>query len=247
MYRKLQKEPLFCEGAAKAHFGWHMLSGGNAFDAFPTEVFKEKIAEYPMDEAPHMANDFTRLNFGWWAFREDIQPDHFEYGISRAAAWDCPVTVMENIQQFASNPRSKDVFEVLRCWEDVRIKNLLTKDQKEKLKNPNQEHILLINERGEYELVPYEKIEGTDENISAFYFERNGKNCVVLWHKTGKGIFELPLLAEQIVYADEIGGDSIVPEGETFCKLPIEGRRYLITETEKTKLLDAVRNMKPIE
>ena len=56
------------EGAAKAHFGWHMLSGSNAFDIFYPEEFKEKIDEYPAAEAPLMQRDFTRVHFGWWGF-----------------------------------------------------------------------------------------------------------------------------------------------------------------------------------
>ena len=75
VYKKLKKAPLFCEGAAKAHFSWHMLSGGNAFDTFPMKVFKKKIAEYPLEEAGRMTNDFTRVNFGWWRGDEMTMPD----------------------------------------------------------------------------------------------------------------------------------------------------------------------------
>ena len=34
VFSKLQPEPIFAEGAAKTHFSWHMLTGGNAFDVF---------------------------------------------------------------------------------------------------------------------------------------------------------------------------------------------------------------------
>ena len=37
-----------------------------------------------------MQDDFTRINFGWWRFNNETQSDIFEYGTSRAAAWDCP-------------------------------------------------------------------------------------------------------------------------------------------------------------
>lgn len=79
VYKKLKKEPLFCEGAAKTHFGWHMLSGGNAFDVFPTNLFKEKIAEFPMTAAPKTSNSFTSLNFGWWRFEELLKNTQQEY------------------------------------------------------------------------------------------------------------------------------------------------------------------------
>ena len=81
VFKKLKKAPLFAEGAAKAHFSWHMLSGGNAFDTFKPPVFKEMIKVHPVPEAIRMRSDFTRINFGWWAyFGAETQPDMFEYG-----------------------------------------------------------------------------------------------------------------------------------------------------------------------
>ena len=178
VYRALEKAPLFCEGAAKAHFSWHMLSGGNAFDVFPMPIFKEKIAQYPLEEAPRMANDFTRVNFGWWRYDDDTQPDIYEYGTSKAASWDCPATMQCNVEKFHTNPRTDDVFEVMRRWEDVRVKNWLTQEQKEALRDPDTEYTLLINEEKEYELVPYEKIDDIagGEYLVEVTYKRRGKS-----------------------------------------------------------------------
>jgi hypothetical protein len=52
VFRKLQPQPLFAEGAAKTHFSWHMLTGGNAFDVFPPETIKEETVRHPLREAP---------------------------------------------------------------------------------------------------------------------------------------------------------------------------------------------------
>lgn len=248
VYKKLKKAPLFCEGAAKSHFGWHMLSGGNAFDVFPMKVFKEKIAQHPAEEASRMRQDFTQVNFGWWAFYKDTQPDIFEYGNSRAAAWDCPTTMWCHLPVLQTNPRADDILEVMRRWEDVRQKNWLTKAQKEQLQNVEQEHILLINECGEYELVPYDCISGAaggDKNLSAFVFERNGKSHVVFWHTTGSGRLQLPLTAEQIVLEKELGGEKLpieeLPEG---CIIPVDGRAYLSCDLPRQRLIEAFENAK---
>ena len=157
VYKKLKNKPLFAEGAAKAHFSWHMLSGGNAFDIFKPPVFKAMIKMHPAAEAPRMQNDFTRVNFGWWGFYgAETQPDMFEFGTSRAAAWDCPATLQANRERFREAPRFGDVFEVLRRWEEVRATHWLTQEQKEELKNLEQEHILLINEQKQFEISQYQ-------------------------------------------------------------------------------------------
>ncbi|MBE6884210.1 MAG: hypothetical protein E7487_06360 [Ruminococcaceae bacterium] len=243
VYRQLGSAPLFCEGAAKAHFSWHMLSGGNAFDVFPTDIFKKMIARFPAEEAPRMANDFTRLNFGWWAYFEDTRPDVYEYGTSRAAAWDCPVTMQGYTDSLRKNPRTDDTLEVMRRWEDVRAKGLLTAEMKEQLKNTDQEHIMLINEDGEYEMRPYDCIVnavGGDKRVTAFIFERNNKNYVVCWDNTGNGKLSLPIAASDLTYEGELGGEQIAVEvNGNAVIIPIEGRRYLSTSLAREELIKA--------
>ncbi|MBQ3573967.1 MAG: hypothetical protein IJA16_05155 [Clostridia bacterium] len=253
VYKKCAKAPLYCEGAAKAHFSWHILSGGNAFDIFPPEIFKESIAKHPLEEAPRMANDFTRLNFGWWTLDTDHQPDMFEYGTSRAAAWDCPITIQARgyAKAFDKAPRFDDDFEVLRRWEDVRRQSWLTPEQKAELRNPNQEHILLINENGEYELAAYDEIKGVasgSEDISAYVFERLGKTYVVCWHKKGSGKLSLPLKAQDIKYEEELGGAVIpVEEADGLAVIPVENRRYLSSELSKEAIVEAFCSAKIIK
>ncbi len=244
VYKKFDKAPLYCEGAAKAHFSWHMLSGGNAFDIFKPPVFKEKIIEFPFEEAPRMAEDFTRLNFGWWSYYQETQPDQYEFGTSRAAAWDCPITMQAHREILVSNPRTKDNLEVMRRWEDVRADGLLTEEMKAQLKNPKQEHIMLINEEGEYELAAYDRITGAasgNKLVTAYVFERKGKSYVVCWHNEGEGILRLPLATTQITYEEEIGGEKarIVADGNS-VNLAIAGRRYISSSLPKEVLVKAV-------
>lgn len=196
VWKKLVPQPLFAEGAAKAHFSWHMLSGANAFDAFKPELFKAMIAAHPAAEAPLMARNFTKVNFGWWqlflpsATSAGTQPDMWEYGASRAAAWDCQETVcIPLVGTIAKHPRADDLFEVLRRWEDVRANGLLTAAEKESLKDLKQEHHLYLNADGRYELHPIEMLPSPPQapDVRAFLFERNGKRVIAYWHMRGAG------------------------------------------------------------
>ena len=270
VYKKLLDAPLFTEGAAKAHFSWHMLSGGNAFDVFPPKVFKQKIRQFPCEEAPRMAQDFTRLNFGWWGYwapgkssvvdwlpieggddpnwEPGTQPDMIEYATGRAAAWDCPVGLMENLTGFSDNPRTADNFEIFRRWEDVRAKKWLTDEQKEDLKNLGQEHILLINEKNEYELVPYDEIKnaaGDNKNVRAFAFTRGGENWAVYWHASGGGRLELPADAGDIEIMDDLREAAITVETtDGGVVVPICKRRYVKSNLSKAALVEAFEKAK---
>ena len=230
---KFATPPLFTEGAAKSHFGWHLQAGANAFDIFPPEIFKKMIVQFPQAEAPIMQRDFTRLDFGWWALynpgrtvtlkdrlpREKCktvgtQMDMWEFGTSRAAAWNCPATVMLTPESAASHPRIDDLLETMRRWEDVRARKLL--DQKpewrEALKSATQEHHLYLNEGGEYELHEISMLPTPAKapHARGFLFERNGKRVVACWHTSGSATLDMAL--------------------DTPTSVPLAGIRYIETK-----------------
>ena len=243
VFRRFQKPPIFCEGAAKTHFSWHMITGGNAFDAFPDAVFKEKLVEFPFREAAQLQADFTRVNFGWWFFGETTQPDMYEFGTSRAAAWNCPTTVsVADLALLRNNPRTADVLEVMRRWEDVRSKNWLTEEQKAALKDPRQEHILLINESGVYELVPYDPVPCGCGEISAYSFCRKDRNYIVFWHKTGEGSLRLRWAGECRLESEPGREDLTIGIDGQMRILPAAGRRYFSSTLSMDSLVDAFQN-----
>ena len=144
VYRLIRPEPLFAEAAAHSHFSWHMMSRSNAFDGVPPEEMKEFIRIHPAEEAPRSAMDFSHNNFGWLYFylptEKSIgsQVDIYEYASSRAAAWDCPIALAADPDRFDAHPRTPDILEAIRRWEEMRP--LLTQAQRESLRNLKQGH-----------------------------------------------------------------------------------------------------------
>lgn len=238
VYGRMHKKPLFCEGAAKTHFGWHLVSGGNAFDDFSDDIYKAMIIKYPCVEAEEIQPDHTRVNFGWWFYRTTTQPDMYEFGVSRAAAWNCPTTVSIGATDIIrDNPRNADVLEVLRRWADVRRTGKLTQVHMDMLKDTAQEHTLLIDESGEYELVPYWQIPCGAEGVRAFFFERKGKSYVTFWHESGEGKMKLHLPAEA-VWQQDIGKETkSLPAGSTV--LEVGNKCYLSAAVSKEELCKA--------
>ncbi len=183
-----------------------------------------------------MAKDFTSINFGWigyWApSRETIgtQPDMIEYATSRAAAWDCPISLVGDLPQLKAHLRTPDNLEVIRRWEDVRASGWLTSRQKSELQNLEQEHILLIDENGAFELAPYTQIEaaaGKDSLARAFVFERKAKVYVIFWHSSGSASLEIPLPSEGVRLLADIGKPLQLVKADGALRVPLEGRMYL--------------------
>ena len=245
VYRRFGTAPLFTEGAAKAHFSWHFQSGGNAFDIFPPKIFKSMIARHPMQEAPRMKQDFTRLDFGWWGFwaprDEDngIQPDMYEYGTSHAAAWDCPCTMMANLSLFKQHPRFDDIMEVMRRWEDVRKTNWLTDGQKEALKDPDKEFTLLINESGAYELAECRRIDAP-KDISAWIVDRAAGKLVMYWNELGETALALNTGGAAISLCEALDGSvQTIAAKDGIVSIPAGKKRYLWTELTEEAIMAA--------
>ncbi|MDD2474345.1 MAG: hypothetical protein PHI32_00320 [Dysgonamonadaceae bacterium] len=250
VFKRLEPQPLFAEGAAKTHFSWHMLSGGNAFDVFPPETLKEEIRKWPSEEAPRMQQDFTRINFGWLGYvvpnekTIGTQPDMLEFVTSRAAAWDCPVSIQTNISKFEEHPRTADNFEVFRRWEEARVQNWLTDAQKKDLQDLQQEHILLLDEKGKMELQPYHQIEHVahgSKEVRAFIFQRGADMYVVYWHTSGSGKMKLPLDKSKVQLFEKLGKkESFKSAQKGSIVIPVSNRRYLkATNMSKDQLINA--------
>lgn len=198
VWQAFAKKPLFTEGAAKSHFGWHHQSGANAFDVFPPEIFKAMIVRWPLYEAPIMRQDFSQLDFGWWrcylpsAKTVGTQLDMWEFGTSKAAAWDCPMSIQMHPGYDLKHPRIDDLLEVLRRWEEVREKKLLTPEQREALRDAKREFHLYKDEVGAYELCEIEMLPTPvgAKHLRGFLFERTGKRVVAAWHTAGEGTID---------------------------------------------------------
>lgn len=234
--QRLDPQPIFAEGACKSHFSWHILTRGNAFDVFRPEVIKAATRAYPAAEVERAARDFTAINFGWigyWAPDKTTmgtQPDMLEYVTSRAAAWDCPIALVGDLDAMDRHPRTPDNCEVLRRWEQIRERKWLTHEQKKALRNLEQEHTLLINERGDFVLaacMQIEKVGGEDAPGRAFLFEYEGSFWVSYWHTSGDGTLQMSLSAGSLTLFKDIGKPLTTKKASKHLNLPIGERRYV--------------------
>ena len=165
-----------------------------------------------LNGAKYMAESFTSVNFGWNIYlapdstSNGMQPDMYEYVCSRGAAWNSPISLMvTSLNELKKHPRTEDNLEVIKTWEDARISGYFTEEQKNSLKDPFQEHILLKNEKGLFEMHPYKKVavSGNSNDIMAYIFRRNNQTWIVYWHTKGKALIKLPVQASAVEWFDK--------------------------------------------
>ena len=120
---------------------------------------------------------------------------------------------------------------------------IITPEIKAELKKTDIEHTLLIDEEGNLKLVAWEHISdavGGDDTVTAFVFELDGKSCVACWNNKGSGTLKLPNIDGDVKYVSWIDKKEIQVERDgEFLKIPVEEKRYLITDMPMTKLKEA--------
>lgn len=192
VYEEMEPAPLFSEGALKSHYGWHILTRGNAFDLFPPERIRYAMKKYTLPCAERISKDFTSVNFGWVDYLAPdsttigMQPDMYEYICSKALAWDSPISLVGKLDQIKKHPRTDDNFDVISRWENAKIGNRLTMEQKQMLKDPDAEYLLLEGKDGTLELHRYYPITDDRSCVRAFVFEKDGRSCLICWHISGE-------------------------------------------------------------
>jgi len=251
VHRRLKPEPLFSTGAAKSHFGWHILTCGNEFDTFSPEVIKQATREHQLVAARYLAQDFTRCNLGWInyvapsATTIGMQPDMYEYICSVSAAWDCPISLKGRLGELRAHPRTADNLEVMRRWEEARLAHFFSPEQIEAFRSGDKEHILLIDESGRFELQPYARIQDaarSSRDIRAFLFDRSGKTYVVFWHPSGEAELEIDVDATKVHLFRELGTELPVRKTERGVSIPYGDRQYLMIERPQPTVLTLLSN-----
>lgn len=280
VYTRLKPEPVVCEGAARGHFSWHMLTRSNAYDSVRPERMKSLCRRYPCRAAPRTAVSFTRINFGWLTYGTrnaasvGAQPDVYEFIASRGAGYDCPLSLTVSLSRLEENERTADNFEVLRRWEQARLAGAVTPEIRESLRTTTQEHILLVDEKGRYEVQPYWEIKGlfTDRvpkapaakpgdksfagrfeyevipELRVFHFMRRGKVWVAYWHAFDQARLELPAPPAAVRLFEELGRPTpvLASTGQSVT-LPVGRRRFVeFTGLDQAAVVAAFRGSKLI-
>lgn len=197
VYNALKPAPLFAEGAQKSHYGWHILSRGNAFDIFPPERIRTAMRRYTLRCARQVAADFTSVNFGWVNYLAPsektigMQPDMFDFICSKALAWDSPISLVANLPELDKHPRTDDNLLAINLWENLKLSGAISPELKEAIRDPYREFTIFPGGRGcptihEVTQITPDSL-GLQMPLRAFSFEISPEEIgIVYWDGAGE-------------------------------------------------------------
>lgn len=207
LLQKIKTPILWSETALKSHFGWHMHSRGNAFDVFKGELQRATMRKYVLRTARQDAEDFSAVNLGWMRLRPPekpkagrkrvaadgslngttgVQPDTVEFVACKAAAWKSPVGFQVKLEEYRKHPRAAECLAAFKRWEEAKLANLFSDEQREAFKDEKREWFLWPFAAPEKpEPVEWRQVtkdsEWPDCSLRAFSYLRGGKAGIVYW------------------------------------------------------------------
>jgi hypothetical protein len=152
---------------------------------------------------------------------------------------------MGKLEVLKAHPRTRDNLKIIRNWEDVRIRELLTEKQKEQLKQPDQEHILLKDEEGKFELFTYRQIAkpaNDSPDIKAFVFSRNGETWLCYWHIRGEAFLKIDVEKGKMRLFEEPGKEQNFEEYSNYSVVPVDNRRFMVFDLPVQKVAGLIQN-----
>lgn len=195
VYNAMKPAPIWAEGAQKSHYGWHILSRGNAFDIFPPERIRQAMKRYTLRCAEQVACDFTSVNFGWVNYLAPsektigMQPDMYDYICSKALAWDSPISLVANLPEIDRHPRTADNLLSINLWETAKLSKSIDPELKEAMRDPDREWTIMPRPNGRFEVHEVRQITSDSLNaimpVRAFTYSINDNNTAIIYWDGG--------------------------------------------------------------
>lgn len=248
VYKAMNPAPLWAEGAQKSHYGWHILSRGNAFDIFPPERIRQAMKRYTLRCAEQVACDFTSVNFGWVNYKAPdaktigMQPDMFDYICSKALAWNCPISLVANVPEIERHPRTDDNLSAIRMWEDAKIFDHFDENTRLAMRDPDREWTI-VERNGDIKALEVRQI--TPDSLNAIIPVRafshvvdHDTTSVIYWNVSAESVLTLGVPDKNVRLEDFMTGRrlKIKRDKNGNIVLPVGKRRIL---TLPMKELDA--------
>lgn len=239
VYNALKPEPLFAEGALKSHYGWHILSRGNAFDVFAPERVRQAMRRYTLRCAGQVACDFTSVNFGWVNYVAPsektigMQPDIFDFICSKALAWDCPISLVANLPEIERHGRTDDNFLSIALWEEMKLAGAVSDELKAQMRDPEREFTIMPRSDGEPVIREVIQVTPDSANIAdpvrVFAFAVDPMTTgIIYWHCSGESTITLPA-TDVALSLESFDGTPLTIKYNSDGKpvLPVSGRKVL--------------------
>jgi hypothetical protein len=205
--------------------------------------FRESMQEYRINNQKFFERNFMPNMLGWYLMTDRTHLSDMEWMLARAAGYDAGFAMATSLQALRGNPRTAVLLDAIREWERARMNNAFSPDQRERLKNPDNEFHLSPVGANTWDLYP---IDTTMDYTHAPRTLQPGEPTASTWKIDHSGIGQ-PLQFRLEVTGDSGSIHNPAFEVDNFASLTIPvsleaGQTLLCEGTGTVRIFDAKGN-----
>jgi hypothetical protein len=128
------------------HFYWHInhfINWGEPWYG----GFRESQSDRRFKVQPFLERNYLRNMLGWFMIKSTTIPSDIEWMMARAAGYNAGFALVLRLPELENNPYTDELLDIIKTWEHARLAGAFSKEQREKLKDNNNEfHLEKVDE-----------------------------------------------------------------------------------------------------
>ena len=172
------------DASRTSHYFWHIYSRMNWGEPWYAG-FRESQTEYRLKNQAYFQRNLMPGMLGWFSMRNNTPVEDIEWMLARSAAFNAGYAFVSGSEQFKTNGQSVEILRLIGEWEKARMSNAFTVEQKEQMKDINNEYHLEPIDEKHWNLYPVYSFKFSHEDkvkqpgeplFSTFTFENQEEN-----------------------------------------------------------------------
>ncbi|HRR08359.1 MAG TPA: hypothetical protein PLO56_06665 [Rhodothermales bacterium] len=136
------------------HFYWHMNTYCNWGEPW-YGGFRESMQEYRIKNQSLFERNFMPNMLGWYLMTATTSLTEMEWMLARTAGYKAGFAMVLRVNDAQKNPLTPTLLDAIREWEQARLSHAFSDEQRERLKNPENEFHLRKIASNQWELYPF--------------------------------------------------------------------------------------------
>lgn len=140
------KNHMITDASRTTHYFWHIYSRMNWGEPWYAG-FRESQTEYRMKNQAYFQRNLMPGMLGWFSMRNNTPVEDIEWMLARSAAFNAGYAFVSGDRPFKTNGQTDDILRYIGEWEKARMDGVFSEEQKERMKDINNEfHLETISD-----------------------------------------------------------------------------------------------------
>jgi hypothetical protein len=178
---------MITDASRTTHYFWHIYSRMNWGEPWYAG-FRESQTEYRLKNQEYFQRNLMPGMLGWFSMRNNTPVEDIEWMLARSAAFNAGYAFVSGDRPFKTNGQTDEILRLIGEWEKARMANTFSEDQKERMKDINNEFHLETLKENEWNLYQIQSFKFKHEDkirqpgeplFSTFKFDNPEENATL--------------------------------------------------------------------